>query len=285
MAERSKTSISLERKVRYIPVAFPMTDFTDPSWVEPRLAVRKKLKLVGGANIPLMPSPAEVGGWSKVPVPVGSAASWLRGLLKVPSTGPRRVATHSCNVTLLSFCSKFGMGHGTRRLLGYHTSGKDRSLLIYNRDSMSGPLRALSAMIEEIRAGRFVPVASRSGFFPLSDVAQDDEDALEPPALDVDSDSTSEDSHGSASEEDDDPTIEEKAVGKVVGTWNPVGASDVVPLVRHFVSRCIHVVEDEPGTSTKCGRMISTRYVRLIYKGLVSCTQFARPALSDARRL
>ena len=70
--------------------------------------------------------------------------------------------------------------------------------------------------------------------------------------------------HGSASEEDDDPTIEEKAVGKVVGTWNPVGASDVIPLGRHFVSRCIHVVEDESGTSTKCGRMISTRYVRLI---------------------
>ena len=136
------------------------------NWVEPWLAVRKKLKLVEGANIPLMPSPAEGGGWSKVPVPVGSAASWLRGLIKVPSTGPKRVATHSCKVTLLSFCSKFGMGHGTRRLLGYHTSGKDRSLLIYSRDSMSGPLREMTAMIEEIRAGRFIPDASRSGFFP-----------------------------------------------------------------------------------------------------------------------
>ena len=102
MAERSKTSISLERKIRHIPVAIPMTGFTDPSWVEPWLAVRKKLKLVEGANIPLMPSPAEGGGWSKVPVPVGSAASWLRGLIKVPSTGPKRVATHSCKVTLLS---------------------------------------------------------------------------------------------------------------------------------------------------------------------------------------
>ena len=45
---------------------------------------------------------------------------------------------------------------------------------------------------------------------------------------------------------------------------DPVGASDAAPLVRHLVSRCIHVVEDESGTSTKCGRMISARYVRLI---------------------
>ena len=57
MAERSKTSVSLERKIRHIPVAIPMTGFTDPSWVEPWLAVRKKLKLVEGVNVPLMPSP------------------------------------------------------------------------------------------------------------------------------------------------------------------------------------------------------------------------------------
>ena len=192
VAERSKTSISLERKIRHIPVAIPMTGFTDPSWVEPWLAVRKKLKLVEGANIPLMPSPAEGGGWSK-----------------------------------------------------------DRSLLIYSRDSMSGPLREMTAMIEEIRAGRFIPDASRSGFFSLRDVGRDDEELPVIPDLGGGSDSTSEDSHGSASEEDDDPTIEEKALGKVVGTWNPVGASDAVPLVRHFVSRCIHVVEDESGTSMR----------------------------------
>ena len=118
---------------------------------------------------------------------------------------------------------------------------------------MSGPLREMSAMIEEIRAGRFIPDASRSGFFPLRDLGAGDEELPSLPDLGGDSDSTSEDSHGSVSGEDDDPTIEEKALGKVVGTWNPVGASG-----------CIHVVEDESGTSTKCGRMISTRYVRLI---------------------
>ena len=71
--------------------------------------------------MPLMPSPAEGGGWSKVPVPVGSAAL----------------------------------------VAGIPHSGKDRYLLIYSWDSMSGHLREMSAMIEEIRAGRFLPDVSR----------------------------------------------------------------------------------------------------------------------------
>ena len=68
-AERTKTSISLERKVRYLPIAVPVQCLTDPPWLPVWNQLRMEQGLMASANpgtgYPVMPSPAAGGGWSQ----------------------------------------------------------------------------------------------------------------------------------------------------------------------------------------------------------------------------
>lgn len=118
------------------------------------------------------------------PLSCESAGDWLRGLLvqqdsqneKEPDV---RIATHSCKSTLLSMASKFGMPPTARRFLGYHSTGKDKSMLTYSRDSMSWPIRELEQMIEAILTDKFRPDETRSGFFPDGEEMVNIEDVKE----------------------------------------------------------------------------------------------------------
>ena len=152
-AERTKTSVTLERKIRFLPVAVPLDSFLIPSWVPVWIDLRKQAGLHGDTPHPMLPSPQMGGGWSMMPLSVGAAADWLRSLVKVESTSKDRLATHSCKATMLSVSAKFGLDHATRRLLGYHSSGRDQSLLTYSRDAMSAPLRKLVTVITAVRTG------------------------------------------------------------------------------------------------------------------------------------
>ena len=55
------------------------------------------------------------------------------------------------------------MSHASRRLLGYHTKPRDRSLLEYSRDGMAGPLRDLCKVLLSVKSGVFRPDSTRSG--------------------------------------------------------------------------------------------------------------------------
>ena len=109
-------------------------------------------------------SPKKGGGWAKVPLQVGAAGDWLRFSLKVHDmrNGRHKVATHSCKTTLLSEAAKYGIDGRSRRILGYHTASKDKSLIVYSRDEMAGPLRKLVDMINGVKTSRFFPDRTRS---------------------------------------------------------------------------------------------------------------------------
>ena len=96
---------------------------------------------------------------------VGMGGAWLRALLPETNEGAPevRVATHSCKATLFSWLAKRGVAAGPRRMLGYHVPRKDKSLVIYARDSLAAPLRELDKTIGEIAAGAFKPDLTRSG--------------------------------------------------------------------------------------------------------------------------
>ncbi len=81
------------------------------------------------------------------------------------TVGSIRIATHSLKATVLAWSSKAGLSHDDRRLLGYHTSSSDASLLVYLRDAMAGPLRSLCQLIAQVVSGEFNPDATRSGLF------------------------------------------------------------------------------------------------------------------------
>ena len=255
-AERTKTSMSLERKVRFLPIAVPVQSLTSPAWLPVWNELRADQGLTASgytSNVyPVMPAPAAGGGWSQSALGVTPAGEWLRNLLRHTETvGDIRLATHSCKATLLSWCSKAGVDHDSRRLLGYHTASSDKSLLVYSLDAMAQPLRALVAVIEKVVAGTFNPDTTRSGMFASQADGSDDGPG-----------SPASSSCGSEDEDDKDLFQEEEAVEAVAGKWQPPepDSTEEVSYVRHLTSRCIHRLMDEGGTHLACGRAMSARY-------------------------
>jgi len=115
-----------------------------------------------------MPALKKDGTFSQVPLDSTSASIWIREVLV--SYGVHRddvkvLASHSMKTTTLSWMAKWGANELHRQLLGYHVPSQQQSMLIYSRDAMSGPLRALNQCIDQIRAGLFRPDCTRSGYF------------------------------------------------------------------------------------------------------------------------
>ncbi|CAE7354784.1 unnamed protein product [Symbiodinium sp. CCMP2456] len=129
---------------------------------------------------------------------------------------------------------KRGLPHGARRLLGYHVSRKDVSLVIYSRDALAAPLRLMCEMIREIKAKIFRPDVTRSGMLseapPSKELPPEVPEILEP----VHSDS----SEGSADEEDDEATDEEKAVALWL-MWRALGGPRRLRWIGHVAMCCI----------------------------------------------
>ena len=253
-AERCKPGTTLEKRTRLLPVVITTKSFTENGWIEQWLEIRHKAKLDTGPDTPLLPNPASGGGWTKIPVSCEVAGDWLRALLKdVP--GPNkgvRIATHSCKSSILSMCAKYGVEPAARRLLGYHTAGRDKSMITYSRDAMAWPVRLMEQMIDEINEQRFFPDSSRSGYFPKGiDMPEDSKD--------VESTSSSGDSRD---EEEADHSGDEAAaaVDRFAGAWGSTETNDKVEYFRHKTSRCLHCTADETGQLFRCGRMVTLQY-------------------------
>ena len=58
---------------------------------------------------------------------------------------------------------KAGLSRDNRRLLGGHAGPKDKSVIVYSRDSMAEPMRALEDLIVKIASDHFRPDETRSG--------------------------------------------------------------------------------------------------------------------------
>ena len=253
-AERCKTGTSLEKRTRLLPVVITTKSFTEQGWIQAWLEVRHKAKLETGPGVPLLPNPASGGGWTKIAVTCEVAGDWLRALLKDvpgPANGAR-IATHSCKSPILSMCAKYGVEPAARRLLGYHTAGRDKSMIIYSRDAMAWPIRLMEEMIDSINAKRFAPDASRSGYFPRgTDLPEDSKDA----------ESTSS-SGDSRDEEEADHSGEEAAVEKFTGSSGDTGVPENTEYFRHKTSRCLHYTADETGQLFRCGRMVTLQHTK-----------------------
>ena len=257
LAEKTKTSVTLEKKSRHIPIAVPLICLGERPWVQKWLQLREEHVLTvvdeSQGRVPLLTTPSTGGGWTRMPLSVTSAAGWLRALLNgVEPEGPVRIGTHSCKASLLSMCSKYNMGGHSRRILGYHSGTKETSMLVYSRDAAAGPLRDLIGMLQMIREGRFRPDETRSGRFVNLEPATEQDD-------DDDGQSSSTDTED---EEEVDCEGDEQACGQVVGEWQPEKSftNEGATYVRNKISRCIHVMADEAGAEFKCGRRMSISY-------------------------
>ena len=171
-----------------------------------------------------------------------------------------RGGTHSCKATALSWLSRGEVDLPTRRLLGYHAQEDERTPLVYSRDAMSGPVRALESVILQIHKREFLPDASPSGYFPGKLSPQ--------PAAPEDQECSG--SEDSADEEDNQDDLDkvEAAEQVVVDEWKhsdgPVAASaGKKPVYRNKMSRTLHQVVDAAEAKFRRGRTNSANFIRL----------------------
>ena len=162
-----KTAAAGSRKI--LPIVAPLVGVSGRPWARAWMARRAALNLHTSRVGSLLPAPAVGGGWVAAPLKTAEFGILVRGLLR--DTGfdadvLKTIGSHSLKATGLSWVGKAHIDRDDRRALGYHVRPGDRSMESYSRDSMAGPLRCFTAVIEDIRKGVFVPDASRSGHYP-----------------------------------------------------------------------------------------------------------------------
>ena len=265
---RSKTSFSVDRKVRLLPMTATMLGMSDECWGPAWQQVISEAGIQVAQGKPLLPGRTP-DGWHTLPLTAESATNWLRNMLQ---SGDRfdfsrtdSLGTHSCKATCLSWMVKWGTSPDVRRLMGYHVADKLSTMLIYGRDNTSAGLRELDQIIHSIRSCEFLPDQSRAEMFPFLDKsAKRLEDQVEKDFSGMCSDSSSQDS---ADEDEPEHDEYEKADNLVFGRWDGAVDVDKLPAAasffRHPLSRTIHMIEDEAGARFACGRDVNKNYLSL----------------------
>ena len=165
---RSKTSFSVERKVRLLPMTAAIQGVGLEPWGSAWKQVIDEAGIEVGAGKPLLPGRTPEG-WHSLPLSAEAGTAWLRVLLQSDESFDKRrfdhLGTHSCKCTCLSWLAKFGTDADVRRLMGYHVADRMSTMMIYGRDNTSAGLRILDGIINSIRTGGFVPDANRAGMF------------------------------------------------------------------------------------------------------------------------
>ena len=166
-----KTSTSLERKARYMPLVCPLIGLTGIDWTAIWLGAMTTLGLdfdavpVGSLCRAINPS----GGLSVRHLTTSEITDFLNQFFE--TTDDNRLSSHSLKETSLSWSAKFGIDEDSRTLLGHHelsSKGKSKSLATYSRDMLSRPLMFYCHMLKQIREELFLPDLSRSGWMKFS---------------------------------------------------------------------------------------------------------------------
>ena len=143
-----------------LPMVGPRRGVSGRDWVGAGLDLRKRLPIPMAEGNPLLPAPTRAGGWQQVPLGAGQAGSWLRSILKMlgaSNESVSNVGTHSCKTTVLSWLAK-AESWECPQIWGEQTP------LVYSRDALSGPLREMQSVIDEVASGLFRPDETRSGY-------------------------------------------------------------------------------------------------------------------------
>ena len=171
-----KTTKSQEKKTTFVPLVCPTLGLLEVHWFQAYCLSRHDLgleaipELRSGASdksFLMLPSRSTCPYDRQCPVPTCEVTEGLRQILGqiFPADELSTITTHSMKTSLLSYANKYGMAYETSELLGFHLVNH-HSALTYSRDSLAAPIRALTAMLQDIRSGAFVPGASRENMFP-----------------------------------------------------------------------------------------------------------------------
>ena len=103
---------------------------------------------------------------TKRPIGTDEMKKWLHLVLsqRGHDIADRKLTSHSCKCTALSWLSKHGHDWADRMALGGHVSFM-KPAIVYSRDAMARPLRILETLLSEVCVGIFCPDDTRSGRF------------------------------------------------------------------------------------------------------------------------
>ena len=133
-------------KEAFLPAVGPAKGVIEEEWVTPWLAVRKELGICITDGFPMMPAPGFDELPTKRPLSTEEFGKWLRMLLvrHGHSLEGRKLSSHSCKATMLSYLAKWGASITDREILGGHASHV-KTVLCYSRDGLAKPLMTLGA--------------------------------------------------------------------------------------------------------------------------------------------
>lgn len=283
-----KTMFASARRFKFLNLAAPGKGVHGGDWVSSWLSCLKTLGINPFAEDHgcLMPAPDCNGVPLRRAIDTDEAGCWLRLLLGEPANkedGDRLISSHSLKSTMLSYAAKRGVSHPDRLSLGHHAH-PFKMADVYARDAQARDLRILDSLIEEIRAGRFIPDASRAGRLVSSKKQRTSEPEEIEGALDGEghqSDQNLEednmsllaadgkeaeqlqdddceghvttDSSSDSSSEDDREVVEKQFL--------PPTAPDGYNFLKHSKSKLLHYIQDGYEKTLACGRVRSAAYV------------------------
>ena len=169
-----KTKFATAFRNCFLHACAPGTGVTYENWAAEWLVLRNKLNIQLGDGRPTFPAPREDGTPSMRALSTQEMKAWVVALLQNNGhdLDSRRITSHSCKTTMLSWLSKMGVSFEDRLILGGHV-GHVRSAVVYSRDALGRPLRILEDMLEQVRQGLFVPDANRSGRFVAPQMSEE----------------------------------------------------------------------------------------------------------------
>ena len=170
-----KTKFAAAFKNCFLHACAPALGVTSDPWIEEWVNVRRAIGVDFEKGHPTMPAPQVDGKPGTRPLRSEEMKQWTHILLDDMQIdfSDRRITSHSCKCTLLSWASKRGLPCEDRMILGGHTMAF-KSAMVYSRDSLGRPLRLLERMLMEVRCNAFIPDANRSGRFPGQKIGMDD---------------------------------------------------------------------------------------------------------------
>ena len=162
-----KGARSAKRKAQLLPVLAPSRGIDGLPWVEEVESAFHEVGLpfLGKIHGPLFRPPCSPDGPPGVREPRSKEITVLLHKFLSPAEG-RRISSHSLKVTLLSWCSKFGINEHHQSMLGRHSDALKGAAPLYSRDLAVAPARSLQQVLAEVHLGNFVPDAPRSVAFP-----------------------------------------------------------------------------------------------------------------------
>ena len=263
-------------------------------WLSEWVKVRELLQIDFNDGLPTLPAPDSASRPTKRPLSTEEMKGWLHLILAQRGhdlTG-RRLTSHSCKCTVLSWLSKHGDDWADRMALGGHVSFM-KSAIVYSRDAMARPIRILEALLGEVRRGEFCPDETRSGRFKAVRTPATSEstghankdsfehdwtllgqsenssqtsqggngfavvDLVESEAEQVKQETG--DSSGSSSDAMTTSSSEDEVGAALTGAARPMKLPtipDELKLVQHTKYKTLHLMEQQNSRVMLCGRMV-----------------------------